>query len=184
MLAAVSAERSKPGGPEQPAAEEGSTLAAKLDRLFRTMHPRDRGEYGYAEVAEAIRASGGPTISAMYLWQLRHGVRDNPTKRHLEALASFFGVPPGYFFDGQVAARVEAELELLRAMRDAAVHQMALRAWGLSPKAISAITEMIESARRFEGLPDPPGHGHREPSAPGLEAPRRRGRPRRAGGRT
>ena len=41
-----------------------STLAQKIDRLFRTVHPRDRGEYSFEEVAEAIRARGGPTISA------------------------------------------------------------------------------------------------------------------------
>src|SRR5262245_27224654 len=124
------------------------------------MHGRDRGEYTYAEVAEAIRTRGGPTISAMYLWQLRRGVRDNPTRRHLTALADFFGVPPGYFFDGEVAARVEAELELLAALRDAGVQDLALRAWGLSPRALGAIKEMIESARRFEGLTDPRSEEH------------------------
>jgi hypothetical protein len=40
-----------------------------------------------------------PTDPATYLRQLRKGLRDNPTKRHLEALADFFGVAPIYFFD-------------------------------------------------------------------------------------
>lgn len=130
------------------------TLAEKLDRLFRSMHPRNRAEYSHEEVAEAIRSRGGPTISATYLWQLRRGVRDNPTKKHLEALADFFGVSPAYFFDDEAAARIDAELELLAALRDAPVRQVALRAFGLSTESLTAITEMIERVRQLEGLSD------------------------------
>src|SRR5690242_13076951 len=83
-----------------------TTLAAKLDRLFRSIHPRGRGEYTFEEVADAVRRAGGPTISATYVWQLRKGLRDNPTKKHLEALADFFGVSPVYFFDDAAAARI------------------------------------------------------------------------------
>src|SRR4051795_2991213 len=111
-------------------------LAAKVDHLFRTVRPRGGGEYSFEDVAEAIRAKGGPTISATYLWQLRKGKRDNPTKRHLEALAGFFGVPPAYFFDDEVTARIDAELELLAALRDASVRRVALRAAGLSEESI------------------------------------------------
>jgi transcriptional regulator with XRE-family HTH domain len=80
-----------------------STLAEKIDHLFTVVHPA-QGEYTHEQVATAIEEAGGPTISATYLWQLRKGLRDNPTKRHLEALSSFFGVPPSYFFDEDVAA--------------------------------------------------------------------------------
>src|SRR5262245_58009687 len=68
----------------------GQTLADKVERLFRTIYPRGRGPYSLEEVAEAIRRQGGPTISATYIWQLRRGLKDNPTKKHLEALAEFF----------------------------------------------------------------------------------------------
>src|SRR3954453_11789531 len=68
------------------------TLAEKLDRLFQTVRPRDGGEFTFEEVAEGIRGRGGPTVSATYIWQLRKGLRDNPTKKHLEALADFFGL--------------------------------------------------------------------------------------------
>jgi transcriptional regulator with XRE-family HTH domain len=132
----------------------GRTLAQKLDHLFSTVHPGDRGEYSFEEVARALQARGGPTISATYLWQLRKGLRDNPTKRHLEALADFFGVPPAYFFDDAVTARIDAELGLLAALRDASVRQIALRAAGLSPESLGAIAEMVERVRQLEGLPD------------------------------
>jgi len=131
------------------------SLAAKVDHLFRTVRPRDGGEYSFEEVAEAIRAKGGPTISATYLWQLRKGLRDNPTKRHLEALAGFFGVPPAYFFDDAETERINAELDLLTALRDAPIRQIALRANGLSAKSLQTIAEMIDRVRELEGLPQP-----------------------------
>lgn len=129
------------------------TLAEKIDRLFRTIHPRGSEEYSYAEVVEGIRERGGPTISTGYLWQLRNGRSDNPTKKHLEALADFFGVNPSYFFDETAAARIEQELELLAALRDAGVRSLALRASGLSPQGLAAIRGVIEHVRQVEGLP-------------------------------
>jgi len=130
------------------------TLAEKLDHLFRTVHARNRGELSYAEVAEGIRAHGGPSISASYLWELRTGRADNPTKRHLEALADYFGVNPSYFFDEEAAARIEEQLDLLAALRDVGVREIALRTSGLSPEGLAAIRGVIEHVRRVEGLSD------------------------------
>ncbi len=134
--------------------KHAQTLADKLDRLFRTIHPRQRGEYTYKEVADEIGTRGGPTISATYLWELRTGRKDNPTLKHVEALAQFFGVPPAYFLDEDAAQRINEELALLGALRDASVRHMALRAAGLSGASLGTITEMIERVRQLEGLPD------------------------------
>lgn len=128
------------------------TLAEKIDHLFRTIHRRGRGEISYAEVAEGIRDRGGPTISASYLWELRTGRADNPTKKHLEALADFFGVRPSYFFDEEAATRIEQQLDLLAALRDSGVRTIALRARGLSPEGLAAIRGVIEHVRQVEGL--------------------------------
>lgn len=147
---------------ERPAA---NSLAARLNRLFQTVHARGQSEYSNEEVAEAIRQRGGPTISAAYLWQLRKGLRDNPTKHHLEALAEFFGVPAAYFFDDAESAQIAAELDLLMALRDAPVRQIALRAFGLSAQSLRTIAEIVENVRALEHLPEP------EESRP------RRGRP-------
>jgi transcriptional regulator with XRE-family HTH domain len=136
----------------EPAPPGAWTLAARIDRLFATVHPRGRGEYSYGEVAAALRRRGGPTISGTYVWMLRRGLRDNPTQRHLEALAAFFGVPPAYFFDDAIARRVDAELELLAAMRDSSVHRIALRAFDLSPESLATVAEVIARLRHLEGL--------------------------------
>ena len=127
------------------------SLAEKIDHLFTTAHPA-KGQYTHEQVAAALREAGGPTISATYVWQLRKGIRDNPTKHHLEALAGFFGVPPSYFFDEEAAAQVDAELALLVAMRDANVRSVALRSAGLSPATLASIGGIIEQARQIEGL--------------------------------
>jgi transcriptional regulator with XRE-family HTH domain len=131
----------------------GPTLAEKLDRLFQTVRRGGRAEYSYEEVAAAIRADG-VMISHTYVWQLRKGLRDNPTKRHLEALAQFFGVSPAYFLDDEAARTIDAQLEMLGALRDGGVRSVALRAVGLSESSLKAIQAMIEQARRIEGLPD------------------------------
>ncbi len=130
------------------------TLADKVDRLFRTIHSRDGGEYTFEEVATELSRREGPTISATYLWQLRKGLRDNPTKKHLEALADFFGVSPAYFFDDEAAERIDAELGLLAALRDASVRQIALRTIGLSEASLRTIASMVERVRQLEGLPE------------------------------
>jgi hypothetical protein len=129
-----------------------SSLASKLDRLFQAVRPGGRGEYSYQEVADSIRSEGGPTISATYLWQLRKGLRDNPTRNHLAALAKFFGVSPAYFFDEDTAEMVDAQLSLLAAMRDNSVRTVALRAQGLSVESLAAVQVVIDHARRLEGL--------------------------------
>jgi transcriptional regulator with XRE-family HTH domain len=142
--------------PRQTRPPEGH-FAVRLDRLFRTVHPKDRGPYTPAEVAEAINAEAGErVVSGTYLWLLRTGQRDNPTMKHLVAMARFFGVPPTYFFPDDVAQRDAVPAEVVAALSDDRVREMALRAAGLSDRSLKAITDMINSARTVEGLPDVP----------------------------
>ncbi|GHF23452.1 MULTISPECIES: helix-turn-helix domain-containing protein [Streptomyces] len=135
------------------------TLADKLNHLFRTVVPAGREPYTTEEVARTITAGGVP-ISGSYIWLLRKGQRNNPTLRHVEALAKFFGVPPAYFFDDRVTAAVNADLRLLVALRDTQVQRVALRAAGLSPESLHSINEVIERVRELEGLPTAPPERH------------------------
>ena len=132
------------------------SLAERLNYLFENIHPTGRGPYSNEEVASAIRQQGGD-ISRAYLSYLRNGERSNPTLQHLQALGRFFGVAVAYFFDDDVAAEVDAQLHIAVALRDAGVRAIALRATGLSPKALQAVAVIIEEVRSLEGLPrDPP----------------------------
>ncbi len=106
------------------------------------------------------------SLSPAYIYALRKGQRDNPTKRHLELLASFFGVTPAYFFDEEAARRIEQQLDLLAAFRDGEVRRLAARASGLSPASLTGILKMVDAARAIEGLPAEDA-GEERPGQPG-----------------
>ncbi|MEV0614701.1 XRE family transcriptional regulator [Nonomuraea sp. NPDC050404] len=128
------------------------TLAEKLEFLFQTVHPPGRGPYSNDEVAAGLKDRGGPTISGTYIWYLRKGERDNPTIKHIEALARFFGVPSQYFLEDDPA--LMEQLKLLNAFKDAGVKSMAMRAAGLSAESLASIREVVERMRELEDLPD------------------------------
>lgn len=148
----MSSDDSGPADDGRPADPEPPSLAARIDHLFKITASADGREHSYRTVAAAIEAAGGPKVSASYLHQLRTGQKDNPTKRHLEALASYFGVPPAYFFDDRLAAEVDAQLAMLRTLGDSGVMNVALRAQGLSEESLQVLTQLIDRTRRLEGL--------------------------------
>src|SRR3989442_226310 len=88
--------------------------ASRRGRRRHHRSPRKR-EYTYREVASAVSAENGTTLSPSYVWQLRTGVKDNPSMRHIEALARFFAVRPSYFFDDELADVPDSEVRLLAA---------------------------------------------------------------------
>jgi hypothetical protein len=63
-------------------------------------------------------------------------------------------VPPTYFFPDDAMHQDAVPAELAAALSDDHVSEMALRAAGLSDRLLRAITDMINSARAVEGLPD------------------------------
>ncbi|MGW3848966.1 Secondary metabolite protein [Streptomyces fagopyri] len=130
------------------------TFAELLDYLFKEVHPKGRGPYTYAEVSQGIRDTSGVAISASAIQQLRTGTNSNPKMQTIRALAGFFGVNPGYFFDEEVAERQRAEIHLVAAMRDQEVRRVALRANGLSTSSLHMLNTVIDQARRLEGMPD------------------------------
>ncbi|MFI5530869.1 XRE family transcriptional regulator [Kitasatospora sp. NPDC051853] len=132
------------------AADGTGVLGERIEQLFRTVRRPNGEPHSNEEVARACREATGETFSATYLWQLRTGRRDNPTKRHLEALAQYFQVPPAYFFEDEQGDRIAEELALLGALRDAGVQEVALRAVTLSPEGLGTISDMIEAIARRE----------------------------------
>ncbi|MFD4669438.1 XRE family transcriptional regulator [Lentzea sp. NPDC058450] len=129
---------------------ETQTLADRIDRLFQVVRRPNGEPHSHEEVARACRESTGETFSAAYLWQLRTGRRDNPTKRHLEALAGFFQVPAAYFFDDERGRIIAEELELLGALRNSAVRDLALRAVTLSEEGLGTVADIVEAIGRRE----------------------------------
>jgi len=156
----------------------------RLDHLFQTVRAPDGGEYTYRQVAADIERLVGYKTSPSYLQELRAGLRINPSMKHLHGLCAFFGVPVAYFFDEDLAARVDAQLELAASLREPSVRQLAIQAAGLSPESLEAITQIVHHARRIEGLDGVPDPGAPNGSRPALHARRRGRRARARGGET
>lgn len=137
---------------------DGRTLADKLNHLFARYTPRNGQEYSNEQVAAAISARGQVKISQSYIWQLRKSKKDNPTYKHLQALAGFFGVPVSYFFDDAMTDRVEAQLERLRSEQlrlneiagSTDVQLMAMRAGELSPRRRRLVMDLLNVVYREE----------------------------------
>lgn len=121
------------------------SLAAKIDRLFRTVRGPDGRELTYDYVAEQIAQRGATTISANYLYMLRRGIRDNPTKKHVEALAIFFGVSPAHFFD-EVETPADDDRRLFERPD---VRKVAALAAKLPQEVLGEVTRLLESADRL-----------------------------------
>ncbi|WP_333736235.1 helix-turn-helix domain-containing protein [Streptomyces sp. IBSBF 2806] len=138
--------------------EAGRTLAQKIEHLFVTTTPNDQKPPSHDDVATAINiAAGERAISGTYIWQLRTGRKTNPTKKHLEALARYFGVSPAYFLDDAETQRIDEQLALLQALKQNDVRTIALRAHGLSVSSRQTLAGVVSHLRKLEGLGEDPG---------------------------
>jgi len=126
------------------------TLAGRLDHLFSVHRGSNGREPTYREVATAIADRGGPTVSPSYIWQLRTGLKDNPTLKHLEALASYFKVDPAYFFDADTADRIDEHHALSAAVANQAVREVALAAANLMPDSLATVRTVIDRIAALE----------------------------------
>lgn len=156
-------------------------LSEKIDALIVAI-----GGPSYESIAREIRAAGGPSVSAPYLWQLRTGARVNPTFQHLQALASFFSskldipITLSYFEpatpvdqpwrDAEDVGRVEAlerqlaeEREISEKLADRGVRHFASRYGSMSTdlqKKILAIADTL--AESGESQPERGGNAGSE----------------------
>lgn len=131
-------------------------LARRLsDAIDAHYHPRKRPS-DEKMAAEINELAGGEkkAISSVYLWQLRTGKNDNPQMAKLRAIANWLGLGVEDLLRDEVDENTRKKEKLLTLLNRENVRYMALRADGLSDKAIDSITAMIENARDIEGLPD------------------------------
>ncbi|MFI9226889.1 helix-turn-helix domain-containing protein [Streptomyces rimosus] len=141
------------------------SLSAKLNRLFASVRPDPAHEYSNESVAAAIRDTG-VSISQSYIWQLRKGKKTNPTLRHLQALARFFGVPTAYFvddtagaaLDGRLSALVAEQARIGEALQGSEVRLLVLRAGQLSQARRKQVMDLLDVVYRLERAE----HGNRQ----------------------
>ncbi|MCZ4100746.1 hypothetical protein [Streptomyces sp. H39-C1] len=91
-----------------------STFAERLDFLC-THDPR--GPLSSPQVVQMLEEQGLPSFSNTYMWQLRTGRADNPTKKHMDSLADFFGVPRDYWSNAATAKVVDTLIAQLNGFK-------------------------------------------------------------------
>lgn len=135
---------------------DNGDLATRLNKLFEVMRKAGAAPLSNAAAAAAITDKTGVPISPAYLWQLRNGIKTNPTVAHLRAIGDFFGVPASYLIDRRPDPAIDAQLNLLQALRDNGVRDLAARASGLTPEALNSLAVIIDHLRSLERLPPIP----------------------------
>lgn len=135
----------------------GQSLAERLNHLLATTAVPGGKPLTTRELAQKV-TEAGHQVSHTYVARLLNGQTDDPSLRCLQALAKVFGVPAAYFVDDATADKVNADLELLAALRDGDVRFIALGARGLSPGSQETVMNVIRQVRMLEGLkPDSTG---------------------------
>jgi transcriptional regulator with XRE-family HTH domain len=142
------------------------TLADKVNWLISTECPAGRGPYSDTEVAALIRTATGEPVTGTAISKLRSGQAANPHKRLIDAMAQFFKVPPGFFFDdygGDPAGLTPEQAETLALIRAAGITTADLRVLlELNPRAWQLLLDFVTTVARDQDR-------HRD--APGEPAP-------------
>ena len=135
-------------GPQQAKRSFGDKLAY----LIAAVHPADRGSYSYREIAAAIADHPG-AMTAAHINQLAIGKQPHPRIHHVEALASFFGVPVTYFFDDDAAAQIADQIGQVSAWRDTEARHIAERVVQLNSRDRNTVTNLIDTLRAYDEQP-------------------------------
>ena len=97
---------------------------------------------GFEQSAQAAMVSTAQVVSANAGAEARARLATALQRADVQAALESNGIAP------------EAAQTRVAALSDDKVREMALRAAGLSDRSLKAITDMINSARTIEGLPD------------------------------
>ncbi|MFF3664902.1 helix-turn-helix domain-containing protein [Microtetraspora malaysiensis] len=105
------------------------TYGQKLVRLRETKLKEGGRPYSLQEISAGIRAAsrGKVTLSAASLSKIERDVTEEPSLRHLTAIAKFFGVPVTYFVDDVAGEQMYESMAALIAFRNSKVRD---RPWG------------------------------------------------------
>lgn len=128
-------------------------LATRLNRLFETVHAPGARPHTNSEVAAQLTAWGHP-ISKPYLSQLRSGVRTDPSRETIAALARFFRVRPDYFADDAYTSTADRDYALLAQLQFDGLRTLSVLAFDLSEESQNLLTAMADRLRVTERLPE------------------------------
>ena len=130
----------------------GRSFADRLNRLFETIRPDgSTREYSNVDVADAVG------VSAMYIGQLRRGLRTNPSASLVARLERFFGLTVPYLYndDLETVGDVDRQLSVFRRLRDTGVLPLAARATEIRTReGLALLAAAIEHIIRGEPAND------------------------------
>lgn len=127
-------------------ADADTSFGAKLQQLFTTVLREDGTQHRKPDVAAAVGVSRG------YLYDLLAG-KNEPSHAVVVALAKYFDVEVEYFSDTERGQQLHDQYALLADLGANNVSQIAHRARGLSPEALSRVLRYIEF-EQDRGNPD------------------------------
>lgn len=129
-----------------------ANLARKINLLLDTAETEGR-KLTFNDVRDAMKEAGTPLSRSKWHY-MKAGTGPVVKKVELlQNLAKFFGVNESYLLDdnGDVPARVEAQMELLASMREKKVRNFAARQLdGLSPETLLQIRDIIDQRLKSE----------------------------------
>jgi transcriptional regulator with XRE-family HTH domain len=124
-----------------------TTLAQRIDLLFKTCRNEDGKEFTYVDV----QTGSNKAVTAPYVWKLRTGEAQNPSLRVMKALSAFFGVPCEYFFGDDVTQWDTHNLRLAHGLRQAGLAEIALSASELDREGRQIVLNLIDHMRQLRG---------------------------------
>lgn len=124
---------------EQP--KDKGLFAQKLEHLFQTRLKPDGSEYSEVEIEVATAQA----VTHSYIYRLRKGLSQNPSYEKIKALASFFKVSPGYFFD-EKAEESNTVTTTTSPLFTLDLQSVALRAEKIEDEAVKEIMLQVLSA--------------------------------------
>lgn len=138
-------------GDNDPALTDREVIAQKIELLIDVMRARGHEPTSFTKIQKEL-AKRGVKLSRTKWFRIRKGSPDGrPTPDLLRALADYFDVDADYLLkrDGQISAQVEAELNLLRALKLMGAKDVGARTVGdLPPEALNEIAAAINKFRR------------------------------------
>lgn len=131
----------------QPPESPQSRLARKLNLLLDLHESRGSGPLSFREISDKMAERGTPLSRSRWAYMRSGDSSLAMDQQLLQNLAEFFGVDRRYLLDdsSEVPQLVEAQLNLLKSMREARVKNFAARQLQeLSPGTLAKLREVID----------------------------------------
>lgn len=131
-------------------AGEPRTLADRIQFLRKLTAPKGEEQPSFEKMARLIEDQTGVKMSGAHIFNMATGKQPDPKISHVHALAQFFRVPVGYLVgDGGDYRRLDAELELLEALKRGGITQISLEG---DPEAVADLSTVRAVLRQLDKL--------------------------------